>query len=172
MLTLCCVIRCISTNECEGEPLRCPTVPTTPSRLCDVVPTSRTLAYTGHITSKKPSTKMLTLCYVIRCIFKNECAGEPLRCPTVPTAPSRSCEVVPTSRTLRDTEHINSKKSPTKMLVLCYGIRCIIPNECAFGPLRCPTIPTTPCSPCEVVPTSRTLADTEYIISKNRPQKW
>ena len=111
---LCYVIRCISTNECEGEPLRCPTVPTTPSRPCEVVPTSRTLADTGHIISKKPPTKMVTLCYVIRCISTNECEGEPLRCPTGTTTPSRPCEVVPTSRTLADTEHIISKKPPAK----------------------------------------------------------
>ena len=109
MLSLCYVIRCISTNESEGEPLWCPTVPTTPSRPCEVVPTSRTLAYTETV-----PTKMLTLCYVIWCISTNECEGKPLRCPTVPTTPSRPCEDVPTSRTLADTEHIISKNRPQK----------------------------------------------------------
>ena len=115
--------------------------------------------------------QMLNLYYVIRCIFPNECALEPLRCPTVPTTPSRPCEVVPTSRTLADTEHIISKKSPTKMLTLCYVIRCIFTEECDVEPLRCPTVPTTPSRPCEVVPTSRTLADTEHINSKYCQQK-
>ena len=170
MSAVCYVIRCISTNECEDEPLRCPTVPTTPSRPCEVVPTSRTLTYTKHI-SKKPPKKILTLCYVIRCISTNKCEGEPLRCPTVPTTPFRPCEVVPTSRTLAYTEHIISKKPPTKMVTLCYFIRCISTNECEGEPLRYPTVSTTPSRPREVVPTSRTLADTEHINSKKSPPR-
>ena len=102
--------------------------------------------------------KMSTLHYVIRRVSPNECAREPLRCPTVPTTPSRPCEVVPTSRTLAYTENIISKKSPIKMITLCYVIRCISTNECEGEPLRCPTVPTTPSIPCEVVSTSRTLA--------------
>ena len=54
---------------------------------------------------KNPPTKMLTLHYVIRCIFKNECADEPLRCPTVPTTLFPQCEVVPTWRTLDKETH-------------------------------------------------------------------
>ena len=70
-----------------------------------------TRVHGAHI-FKKPSTKMLTLCYVLRCIFENECEGEPLRCLTVPATPSIPCEVAPTSRTLAYTEHIISKNRP------------------------------------------------------------
>ena len=171
MSTLQYRIRCIFENKCAGEPPRCPTVQTTAFPRCEVVPTARTPADTEHVISKNRPTKMLPLHYVIRCIFENKCAGEPLRCPTVPKTPFPQCEVVPTSRTPADTVHIFLKNCPTKMSTLHYGIRCIFKNECAGEPLRCPTVPTAPSRPCEVVPTSRTLAYTEHIISKNCPRK-
>ena len=114
---------------------------------------------------------MLTLCYAMRCISTNECEGEPLRCPTVPTTPSRPCEVVPTSRTPRHNKHIISKIGPSKMLTLHHVIRRISTNECAREPQRCPRNPMTPHSPYEVVPTSRTPRHKKHIISKIRPVK-
>ena len=115
--------RRVSTNECEGEPLRCPTVPTTPFPQCEVVPTSRTPTDTEHIFLKSCPTKMLTLHYVIRCIFENKWAGEPPRCPTVPMTPFPQCEVVPTSRTPADTEHIILKTRTPKcqLYIMLYG---------------------------------------------------
>ena len=114
---------------------------------------------------------MLTLYYVIRCIFKNECAGEPPRCPMVPVTPFPQCEVVPPLRTPADTEHIILKNCPTKMLTLRHVILCIFETKCAGGPQRCPTVPTTPFPQCEVAPTSRTPTETVHIILKNRPTK-
>ena len=150
------------------NPMRCPTVPTTPFPHCEVVPISRTPADTEHRILKTRPTKMLTLHYVIRCIFENKCAGEPLRCPTVPTTPFPQCEVAPTSRTFADGNHTFHKKKHLQNRHFHHDKRCISTNECENKPLRCPTVPTTPSRPCEVVPTSRTLADTEHIISKHR----
>ena len=164
MSTFHCVIRCIFENKCAGEPLRCPTVPTTPFPHAEVVPTSRTPADTVHIFLKNRPTKMSTLHYVIRCFFENKCAGEPLRCPTVPTTPFPQIEVVPTSRILTDTEHIILKKPPTKILTLHCGILCIFKNKCAGEPPRCPTVPATPFPQCAVAPTSRTPRHKKHII--------
>ena len=107
-----------------GEPLRCPTVPTTPFPHCEVAPTSRTPADTEHMFLKNCPTKMSTLHYVIRCIFENKCAGEPLRCPTVPTTPFPQCEVAPTSGTPADTVHIFLKNCPPKsqLYIMLYGV--------------------------------------------------
>ena len=171
MLTFHYVIRCIFTNECAREPLRCPMNPMTPYSPCEVVPTSRTLRHKKCIISKICPTKMVTFHYGIRCFFTSECAREPLRCPMIPMTPHSPCEVVPTSRTPRHKKYIISKIRPTKMVTLHYVIRCIFTNEYAREPLRCPMIPMTPHWPCEVVPTSRIPRHKKYIISKIRPTK-
>ena len=124
--TLCCTMH--FRNECASEPLRCPTVPATPFPQCEVVPTSRTPADTVHIFLKNWRNKMSTLYYVIRLISTNEYAREPLRCPTVPTTPSRPCEVAPTSGILRHKKHVFSKIGPSKMLTLHYVTRGSYPH--------------------------------------------
>ena len=171
MLTLCYVIHYISTNECEGEPLRCPTVPTTPSRPCEVVPTSRTLADTEHIISKTAPQKCLLCAMLYGAFLQMNARVNPYAVPWFQRHHPDHVRLCQTSRTPRHKKYIISKIGPSKMLTLYYVIRRNSTNECAREPLRCPTVPTTPSRPCEVVPTSRTLADTEHIISKTRPQK-
>ena len=161
---------CILTNECEGEPLRCPRFQQHHPdhvRWCLLREHSRTRARNF----KKNAHKNINFVLYYMVHFYKWMRG------WTPTVSHGSNDTIQSMRGGAYFENTRGhgthkfKKPPTKMLTLCYVKGCISTNECEGEPLRCPTVPTTPSRPCEVVPTSRTLAYTGHIISKKTARK-